>query len=270
MDIDRLGVTPVTRLRNLMKTLRDPKGGCPWDLQQSYKTIAPYTIEEAYEVADAIERGHMDDLREELGDLMFQVVFYAQMAEEDGHFTFDEICDGLTEKMVRRHPHVFGAGDNRSAAQQTQAWEDIKAAERAGKASESGAYVSILGNVPLGLPALTRAEKLQKRAARVGFDWPSLDGVMDKICEEAQELTDAADSLNADDIEDEMGDLIFAVTNLARKLGVDPETALRRTNHKFTRRFKAIEDYAHKTDTPLSELGLDKMESLWQAAKTLK
>jgi len=212
----------------------------------------------------------MDDLREELGDLMFQVIFYAQMAEEDGHFTFDEICDGLTEKMVRRHPHVFGAGDNRSAEEQTQAWEDIKAAERAVKNDQAESYVSIIGNVPLALPALTRAEKLQKWAARVGFDWPSLDGVIDKICEEAQELSEAAQSRDADKIEDEMGDLIFAVTNLARKLGVDPETALRRTNRKFTTRFNAIEDYAHKTETPLAELGLEKMESLWQAAKKLK
>jgi len=270
MNMSQLGVTPVTRLRNLMKRLRDPEHGCPWDQKQSFKTIAPYTIEEAYEVADAIQRGHMDDLREELGDLMFQVIFYAQMAEEDGHFTFDEICDGLTEKMVRRHPHVFGAGDNRSAEQQTQAWEDIKASERASKNDQTESYVSILSNVPLGLPALTRAEKLQKRAARVGFDWPNLDGVIDKICEEAQELSEAAQSRDSDKIEDEMGDLIFAVTNLARKLGVDPETALRRTNHKFTSRFTAIEDYAHEMKTPLGELGLEKMESLWQAAKKLK
>jgi len=270
MKITQLGVTPVTRLRALMKKLRDPDRGCPWDLKQNYKTIAPYTIEEAYEVADAIERGHMDDLREELGDLMFQVVFYAQMAEEDGHFTFDEVCDGLTEKMVRRHPHVFGDGDNRSAEEQTRAWEDIKAAERSAKNNAPDSYVSILSNVPLGLPALTRAEKLQKRAARVGFDWPDLNGVTDKICEEAQELSEAAATMNADSIEDEMGDLLFAVTNLSRKLGVDPETALRRTNRKFTQRFNSIEAYAHDNNAPLDSLGLETMESLWQAAKTPK
>jgi len=225
---------------------------------------------EAYEVADAIERGHMDDLREELGDLMFQVIFYAQMAEEAGHFTFDEVCDGLTEKMVRRHPHVFSGGDDRSAEEQTQAWEDIKAAERAAKNDGPETFVSILSNVPLGLPALIRAEKLQKRAARVGFDWPDLDGVMDKICEEAQELSDAASIMDADAVEDEMGDLLFAVTNLSRKLGVDPETALRRTNRKFTQRFNSIESYAHEHDAALDSLGLDKMEALWQAAKQTK
>lgn len=270
MNIQQLGATPVTRLRVLMKKLRDPNGGCPWDLKQNFKTIAPYTIEEAYEVADAIERNHMDDLREELGDLMFQVVFYAQLAEEAGHFTFDEICDGLTEKMVRRHPHVFKDGDERSAEEQTQAWEDMKASERAEKQDETSAYVSILSNVPLGLPALTRAEKLQKRAARIGFDWPDLEGVMDKICEEAQELSEAAESMSSDAVEDEMGDLLFAVTNLARKLGVDPETALRRTNRKFTTRFNAIESHANLKGIALDSLSLDEMERLWQAAKSPK
>jgi MazG family protein len=252
-----------------MKKLRDPDGGCPWDLKQNFNSIAPYTIEEAYEVADAIERGHMDDLREELGDLMFQVIFYAQLAEEDGHFTFDEICDGLTEKMVRRHPHVFSRSDGRNAEVQTRAWEDIKAAERAAKQGAEGvSFPSILSDVPLGLPALTRAEKLQNRAARVGFDWPDLSGVMDKIIEEAQELSDAAESLDADAVEDEMGDLLFALTNLSRKLGVDPETALRRTNRKFTQRFNSIERYAHDEDRRLDSLGLDEMEALWQAAKS--
>ncbi len=270
MDINKLGTAPVTRLRRLMKQLRDPNEGCPWDLKQSFKTIAPYTIEEAYEVADAIERGDMDDLREELGDLMFQVVFYAQLGEEEGHFTFDEICDGITAKMIRRHPHVFGNDTERSADEQTLAWEDIKALERKEKHLNIRDYESILNNVPLGLPALTRAEKLQKRAARIGFDWPNLDGVMDKICEESQELSEAADTMNPDAIEDEMGDLLFALTNLARKLGVDPETALRRTNNKFTQRFHTIEAHAHERNTDLEALSLEEMERLWQAAKLPK
>ena len=267
MDISSLGVTPVTRLKNLMKKLRDPKTGCPWDREQSFATIAPYTIEEAYEVADAIERDHMDDLKEELGDLMFQVIFHAQIADEKGFFDFDGICDGLTEKMVRRHPHVFVQGDQRSAHEQTKAWETMKAEERAQKQARQDGPISLLADVPVNLPALTRAEKLQKRAARVGFDWPSLDGVIDKISEEAQELAQAHDKMDADSIEDEMGDLLFAVTNLSRKLGVDPETALRRTNKKFCTRFHYIEQQASDNDTSIEQLTLDEMEAHWQAAK---
>ena len=266
-NIEFLGSTAFTRLKTLMKTLRDPDKGCPWDREQSFSTIAPYTIEEAYEVADAIERGDMQELKEELGDLMFQVVFYAQMAEEDNIFNLEDVCDTLTQKMVRRHPHVFEQSDGRSAAQQTDSWETIKAKERAQKGISTD-ETSILSNVPLGLPALTRAEKLQKRAARVGFDWPSLDGVVDKITEEASELAEAQAQMDIDAIEDEMGDLLFAVTNLSRKIGVDPETALRRTNKKFSRRFEYIETQARNQNQKLEDMSLDEMEALWQAAKT--
>lgn len=268
MDIDFLGPTPFLRLKTLMKTLRDPEKGCPWDRQQEFETIAPYTIEEAYEVADAIERGHMDDLREELGDLMFQVVFYAQMAQEKGLFNLEDICDGLTEKMVRRHPHVFTKSSQHNPNDQPEAWEAIKAKERASKQSKSDG-LSLLSDIPLGLPALTRAEKLQKRAARVGFDWPSLDGVIDKITEEAQELALAHQQQDMDAIEDEMGDLLFAVTNLSRKMGIDPETALRRTNKKFCTRFEYIEKQARKTNQKLEDMSLDQMEAHWIKAKTL-
>ena len=263
-DIDFLGSTPFIRLKTLMAQLRAPEGGCPWDIDQSFETIAPHTIEEAYEVSDAITRKDMPALKEELGDLMFQVIFHAQMAEELGDFNLEQVCDGLTRKMVRRHPHVFGDGDDRSAAEQTVAWEDIKAGERAAK--QGAGPVSVLDGVALALPALQRAEKLQKRAARVGFDWPNLEGVLDKIIEEAQEVAEASD---ADSREDEMGDLLFAVTNLARRMGVDPEKALRRTNTKFTQRFQFIEASARSQGTQVDDMTLDEMESLWQAAKTL-
>ena len=266
MDISYLGVTAVTRIKTLMKNLRDPKVGCPWDIAQSFETITPYTIEEAYEVADAIERKNMSDLREELGDLLFQVIFYAQLAEEEELFTFDEICDGLTMKMVKRHPHVFG-GAGRSSAP-TKTWDEIKKQEREQKAKDSQRTPSLLDDVPLALPALMRAEKLQKRAARVGFDWPDLTGVTDKISEEAQELAHASQQMDEDAIEDEMGDLLFAVTNLARKLGVDPEKALRRTNSKFHTRFSYIETVAQQSETAIEDMSLDEMEALWQQAKT--
>ena len=272
MDITQLGATAITRLRTLMKKLRNPVTGCPWDLKQSFETIAPYTIEEAYEVADAIERKNMPDLREELGDLLFQVIFYAQLAEEERLFTFDEICDGLTEKMVKRHPHVFGESapqnQEHGASAQTLGWEEIKKQEREKKAKDNHQTFSLLDDVPLALPALTRAEKLQKRAARVGFDWPDLTGVTDKISEEAKELAEASSDMDTDAIEDEMGDLLFAVTNLARKLKVDPEKALRRTNSKFSKRFSYIESTARTNTTSLEDMSLDEMESLWQQAKT--
>lgn len=263
IDIDFLGDTPLIRLKVLMAKLRSSEGGCPWDVEQTFETIAPYTIEEAYEVSDAITRKDMAALREELGDLMFQVVFHAQIADENGDFNFEQVCDDLTRKMVRRHPHVFGDGDDRSAAEQTVAWEDIKAQERSSKKNDTP--VSVLDGVALALPALQRAEKLQKRAARVGFDWPSLDGVLDKITEEAQEVAQAT---SPDEREDEIGDLLFAVTNLARRLGVDPENALRRTNRKFTQRFQSIEHAARDQNRSMEQLSLEEMESHWQAAKT--
>jgi len=260
-DISTLGHTPYERLKTLMRTLRSPDGGCPWDVEQSFETIAPYTIEEAYEVSDAIDRKDMSALKEELGDLLFQVVFHSQIADENGTFNLDDVCDTLVRKMVDRHPHVFEATDDRTSDEQTVAWEDMKANERRTKGGGS-----VLDGVALALPALMRAEKLQKRAARVGFDWPTMDGVLGKITEEAAEL---AESDSPETVEDEMGDLIFAVTNLARKLGVDPELALRKTNNKFTKRFKHIEKKAELSGHDISNLSLDEMEEHWQDAKSL-
>ncbi|SEM76001.1 nucleoside triphosphate pyrophosphohydrolase [Palleronia pelagia] len=248
------------RLRAVMARLRDPERGCPWDLEQDFASIAPYTIEEAYEVADAIQRGAMDDLRGELGDLLFQSVYHAQMAEEAGHFDLDDVIAGITAKMIDRHPHVFGdESRDKSATQQTADWEAAKARERGS--------AGVLEGVALGLPALTRAEKLQKRAARVGFDWPETDQVAAKIAEEAAELAEARDTLSPDKIADEMGDLLFALANLARHLGVDPESALRGTNDKFTRRFAHIESELAARGSSPAAADLDEMETLWVAAK---
>lgn len=263
-DISFLGDTPLARLSELMKRLRAP-GGCPWDREQTFATIAPYTIEEAYEVSDAISKNDMTALKEELGDLLFQVVFHSQMAAEQSAFDLEEVCDTLTEKMVRRHPHVFGQRDDRTADEQTIAWEDMKAQERLEKTSVSD--VGILADVALALPALMRAEKLQKRAARVGFDWPDTEGVMDKIVEEAREVEQAAKHGLHKDLELEVGDLLFAVSNLARKLKVDPEVALRRTNEKFTKRFEHIEKVAKSQNRDVSDMSLNEMETAWQAAK---
>ena len=260
-DISFLGDTPYERLKALMKHLRQD---CPWDSQQSFKTIAPYTIEEAYEVSEAINNNDMSGLREELGDLLFQVLFHAEMASEDKDgFDLDEVSDALVRKMVDRHPHVFSSSDNNSEkAAPKLSWEALKAKERKSKGHDS-----LLDDVALALPALMRAEKLQKRAARIGFDWPNLDGVFAKIAEEAQEVTEAIEAGNQDAIEDEIGDLIFAVTNLARKTGIDPEKALRRTNDKFSKRFKYIEAQAKAEGKDISELSLDEMEAMWQMAK---
>ncbi|MGI9368152.1 MAG: nucleoside triphosphate pyrophosphohydrolase, partial [Ruegeria sp.] len=216
----------IERLLEIMRRLRDPENGCPWDIEQDFGTIAPYTIEEAYEVADAIERQAWDELMGELGDLLFQSVFHAQMAQEAGHFTFQDVVRTMSDKMVTRHPHVFGdESRDKSAEQQTLDWEAIKAAERAGK-EQKGALDGVAAN----LPALLRALKLQKRAARVGFDWPDARHVLAKITEEAAELEEARDSMDADALEDEFGDLLFVIVNLGRHLGIEPEAALRRTN----------------------------------------
>lgn len=261
---------PIDRLLAVMARLRAPVGGCPWDLEQTYRTIAPHTIEEAYEVADAIETGDMGALKEELGDLLFQVVYYTQMAQEDGLFDFDAVAQAITDKMIRRHPHVFGSDAVNSAAMQTSRWEEHKAAERAKKAEQGGATVppSALDGVSPGLPALTRALKLQKRAARVGFDWTDARNILDKIEEEIAELrAEMTDAPAPERVADEMGDLLFAVTNLARRLEVDPETALRGTNAKFERRFRHIEGrLAEQGKTP-ADSTLEEMETLWQEAK---
>ena len=253
------------RLLEIMRRLRDPNSGCPWDIEQNFATIAPYTIEEAYEVADAIERKAWDELKGELGDLLFQSVFHAQMTAEAGLFNFDDVANTMSDKMVARHPHVFGdESRDKTAQQQTQDWEQIKAAERAARA-QSG----VLEGVAIGLPALLRAHKLQKRAARVGFDWPDITQVLDKLVEEAAELAEAKAQLGADEIEEEMGDLLFVMANLARHLGVEPEAALRRANAKFTRRFAHIEAaLAQQGKTP-QQSNLAEMDALWNSAKAV-
>lgn len=254
---------PLERLRAIMARLRDPVTGCPWDVAQDFATIAPYTIEEAYEVADAIERQAWDELKGELGDLLFQSVFHARMAEEAGLFDLDDVATAIADKMIARHPHVFGDESNaKSADQQVADWESVKAAERAAKAKGG-----VLDDVALGLPALMRAEKLQKRAARVGFDWPDIAMVIDKIAEEARELAEARATLPQDKIAEEMGDLLFVMANLARHLKVDPEDALRRANTKFTRRFTFIEAELAKQGKRPDESDLAEMDALWDSAK---
>jgi tetrapyrrole methylase family protein/MazG family protein/ATP diphosphatase len=247
----------------LMARLRSPDG-CPWDREQSFATIAPYTVEEAYEVADAIERGDMGDLKDELGDLLFQVVFHAQMAEEAGDFAFADVVDAIQDKMVRRHPHVFGNAGTRSSAEQTEDWERIKAGERAAKPAKAG----LLDDVPRTLPALPRAAKLTKRAATVGFDWPDVAQVFDKLTEEIGELKEAiAGTCGLVKIKDELGDVLFVIANLARKLGVDPESALAGTNLKFVRRFEKIEEALAAKGKTISQSSLEEMDALWTAAK---
>ncbi|WP_019961800.1 nucleoside triphosphate pyrophosphohydrolase [Woodsholea maritima] len=257
---------PIERLLALMTQLRDKDGGCPWDIEQSFASIAPYTIEEAYEVADAIEREDLKDLRDELGDLMFQVVFHSQMAREAGAFEFNDVILGITEKMIRRHPHVFGDASARDGEAQTLAWETQKAQERADK----GLTASLLDDVPLGLPALKRAHKLQKRAAHIGFDWPSFEPVFDKVEEEIGELKEAIASGDHDHMAEEMGDLLFVMANLSRKLKIQSEDALRMANAKFERRFRHIEARLRDQGRAIETASLEDMEALWVEAKVLE
>lgn len=258
---DPIGGMP--RLLEIMRRLRDPESGCPWDIEQDFSTIAPYTIEEAYEVADAIERREWSELKSELGDLLLQTIFHAQIAQDKGLFAFDEIVNGISDKMVARHPHVFGdESRDKSAEQQTKDWETIKAAERAAQ-KQSG----VLDGVAVGLPALLRAVKLQKRAARVGFDWPEVTQVLDKISEEVTELKDASANSTPDHVEEEFGDLLFVMANLARHMDIDPESALRRANAKFTRRFERIEALLAQSGKSPQESNLEEMDALWDQAK---
>ena len=251
------------RLLAIMARLRDPDTGCPWDIAQDFATIAPYTIEEAHEVADAIARQAWPELEGELGDLLLQTVYHAQLGAEAGHFDFASVVRGISDKMVARHPHVFGdANRDKTAEQQTADWEAIKAAERAGRAEGR-----VLDGVAMGLPALTRALKLQKRAARVGFDWPSTDEVLDKIIEEARELVEARQTLTQDEIADEFGDLMFVMVNLGRHLGLDAEATLRGANAKFTRRFGRIEDWLAERGATPAQSDLAEMDALWNRAK---
>jgi len=259
------------QLLAVMRRLREPEVGCPWDLEQTFRSIAPSTIEEAYEVVDAIEREDYEHLQEELGDLLFQVVFYAQMAEEEGRFDFNDIAKSISEKLLRRHPHVFPKGtlesrvdpDNRPSEQfVTEQWENIKAQERKNKGK-----TGLLDDIPTGLPALNRAYKLQKRAAKVGFDWNDANGVIDKLEEELQELKQALSHNNANAIADEIGDCLFTLVNLCRHVDVDAESALRGTNAKFSQRFRIMEKLAREQNRDLAECDNDTLEALWQVAK---
>ena len=255
----------IEKLLEIMAALRDPRTGCPWDLDQDFSTIAPYTIEEAYEVADAIARGDMRGLRDELGDLLFQVVFYARMAEERGEFDFGDIVRGINEKMLRRHPHVFGDDAEREAGLEDGSWERIKAAERAERGNEEDN--SVLAGIAKALPALKRAQKLGKRAATVGFDWGSRSGVRDKIHEELDELDDAVGLRSGDQIEEEFGDVLFAIVNLARHLDVDPEKALVLANRKFEARFREMERAIRDRGEDFREHTLESLDKEWRAAK---
>ncbi|HEX3538449.1 MAG TPA: nucleoside triphosphate pyrophosphohydrolase, partial [Stellaceae bacterium] len=238
---------PIGRLLAIMARLRDKEGGCRWDIEQNFATIAPYTIEEAYEVADAIERGDMEALKDELGDLLLQVVFHARMAEEAGLFAFDDVAAAISDKMVRRHPHVFGGAEIASVSAQNEAWEEHKAAERQARVQQNGQPRSVLDGVALAYPALLRAAKVSKRAARIGFDWPDAKAVLPKISEEIAEVeAEIVAGAGKEALEEEVGDLLFAVANLARKLEVEPETALRRATAKFDRRFRQVEALARE------------------------
>ena len=251
------------RLLEIMRRLRNPDTGCPWDIEQDFGTIAPYTIEEAYEVADAIARNDWADLEGELGDLLLQTVYHTQMGSEAGHFDFESVVRAISDKMVARHPHVFGTESrNKTSEQQTIDWERLKAAERGAKAQ-----TRTLDGVAVGLPALTRAVKLQNRAARVGFDWPDTSHVIDKIKEEAAELVEARDTLSKAEVAEEFGDLMFVVANLARHLNLDPEETLRAANAKFQKRFEAVEDALKTLDKTPAQSDLAEMDTLWDAVK---
>lgn len=261
-------------LLNVMAQLRDPDGGCPWDLEQDFRSIMPHTLEEAYEVADAIERHNLVDLREELGDLLLQVVFHAQMASEQQAFDFSDVVQGIVEKMIRRHPHVFGDEESRTAGAVAGRWEQIKDQEKAEKrAAATGggqaAPQSILDDVPVVMPGLTQAVKLQKKAAKVGFDWPDTSLVIDKLNEEMLELSQEVTNEPRDmsKIEDELGDILFVYANLARHLGVDPEAAIRRTNQKFRRRFGRIEELLSSDGKAFQDMDLAGLDLLWDQAK---
>jgi MazG family protein len=256
----------IEELLEIMSRLRDPETGCPWDLRQSYATIVPYTLEEAYEVADAIQRNDMHELRDELGDLLFQVIFYSQIAKEDGHFTFDQVVDGICEKMLRRHPHVFADAKFADEGELRAAWERQKAHERNGK--EAGEDNSEMAGVARALPALIRAEKLQKRAARVGFDWPDVKGALEKIHEECAELQQELHRQERDKLRDELGDLLFSVVNVSRLLGLDAEQTLSQANEKFERRFRAMEKLlAEQGNKDLHTLTPQAWDNVWESVK---
>lgn len=257
-------MTQITRLLGIMKRLRDPANGCPWDREQTFATIAPYTLEETYEVLDAINREDFDDLRGELGDLLFQVVFYAQMAQEEGRFNFDDICSSISDKLERRHPHIFADGEAGTSSEVLAKWEQIKTAERAEKAQHSA-----LDDIPEAFPALMRAHKIQKRCSSVGFDWTSLGPVLEKVHEEIDEVMHEAQQVVVDEakLEEEVGDLLFATVNLARHLGTKAEVALQKANRKFERRFREVERIIAAQGLQMTDATLDQMENAWQQVK---
>lgn len=257
-------MSSIQNLLEIMASLRDPKAGCPWDLGQDFASVAPYTVEEAYEVADAIAREDMPGLRDELGDLLFQVVFHAQMASEAGEFDFDDVSESICNKMIRRHPHVFGNEDERARGAVPGSWERIKASER--QAVED-TRASALDGIASSLPALKRAQKLGKRAAGTGFDWPDIKGVREKVDEELTELDETLRDQDAGRMTEELGDLLFAVVNLARHLKIDPEQALVSANRKFERRFRQMESDLGDSDASLADFDIDVLEAKWQAAK---
>jgi tetrapyrrole methylase family protein/MazG family protein/ATP diphosphatase len=255
--------SPIRQLLAIMAQLRDREAGCAWDLEQTFETIAPYTVEEAYEVADAIQRGNLEDLRDELGDLLFQVVFHSRMAEEAGAFAFDDVAQAIIDKMIRRHPHIFGAAGQRTSGEQVQAWEVVKAAERAARAPKAG----LLDDIPAALPGLTRAVKLSKRAAGVGFVWPNTEAVLDKLEEELAELRAEVATGDRAALREELGDVLFVMANLARDLDIDPEDALREANAKFLRRFRHIEARLAEDGRTAHDSDLQEMDALWNEAR---
>lgn len=254
-------------LKNIMRKLRDPETGCPWDIKQNFQSIVTHTIEEAYEVADAVDNEDYESLKSELGDLLLQVVFYAQIADESKLFDFDQIVEAVCKKLIYRHPHVFGESDIKSLEEQEELWSKLKKKERDDKSLNEGCKSSILDDIPNAFPALIRSYKLQKRASSVGFDWPDYKGVIDKIEEELAEVKQAIESGKQDSIEEEVGDLLFSVSNLSRKLKVNPEESLRKANKKFSSRFKSIEDNLSFKDKEWSDTSLEEMEELWNKAK---
>ncbi len=256
----------INRLLDIMRQLRDPDSGCPWDIKQTYQSIVPYTIEETYEVVDAIERKDYDDLKGELGDLLFQVIFYCQIAQEEKRFQFSDVVDAISHKLETRHPHVFGDKSYKNDDELHKAWENQKALER----KEKDGSTSLLDDIPNSLPALKRSQKMQKRAAKQGFDWPSIDGVWAKVHEELVELKQEVSLASSPPrIEDELGDVLFSVVNLARHLKVDAETALRKSSQKFENRFRKMESVIAEKNTTVNDMSIDELESAWQASKRL-
>jgi len=265
-----MSMQSIQQLIEIMRALRNPDSGCPWDLEQNFQSLIPYTIEEAYEVADAIERNDMDDIKSELGDLLFQIIFYSQLAQEQKAFDFNDVVQSINEKLTRRHPHVFADAKVKDTAAQTKEWEKIKQQERKIKAASSSVTLSHLDDVSRTLPSLMRAEKLQKRAAKEGFDWPNIKGVMEKVVEELAEVQQELDAKiqEQDKLEDEIGDLFFSCINLSRHAGVNAEQSLRKANLKFERRFRSLEKLAEVQDQKINEMTVDELESLWQQVKT--